>query len=419
MGSRKDIPVGLTIDGIEVHCQYSELVDVSELKPHPKNRNNHSEAQIDRLCEIIKYQGVRHPIKVSNLSGFISSGHGRLLAAKKLGMKRVPVSYQDYTDEVQEYADLIADNAIASWSELDLSGINSDIGDLGPDFEIDLLGIKDFVLEPTEKLDPQCDEDEVPEHVEPKAKLGDIYQLGRHRLMCGDSTSIDAVEKLMNGEKADLCFTSPPYNGDTHIRYRKSNNKKLYSNDFDAKDSQEYIDFCHSILGNIFAVTKGFIFWNVNYNAKSRFEFLRCIEPFIESLWETIAWKKTVMPVTHGLARNFEFIFCFKGFSPKKVHLGEPNETNFNVWEISNKGCQIRESHRACFPVALPEKGILLSTAEGDSVYEPFGGSGTTLIACEKTNRTCFMMELDPQYIDLIVARWEKYTGKKAELLNG
>ena len=136
-----------------IHCQYSKLVPIQELKPHPKNRNEHSDEQIVRLCEILKYQGWRYPIKVSNLSGFITSGHGRWEAAKRLGLVEVPVSFQDYDDEAQEYADIISDNAIASWSELNLSAINDDVPDLGPDFNIDLLGIKSFQIDPEQKIE--------------------------------------------------------------------------------------------------------------------------------------------------------------------------------------------------------------------------------------------------------------------------
>lgn len=135
---------------MKIHCEYTKLCDPKALKPHPKNRNKHPSDQIDRLIKILEYQGWRYPIKVSNVSGFMTSGHGRNLAALKMGIKEVPVSFQDYESDEQEYADVQADNAIASWSDLDLSLINSDIGDLGPDFDIDLLGIKDFKLDVSE-----------------------------------------------------------------------------------------------------------------------------------------------------------------------------------------------------------------------------------------------------------------------------
>lgn len=136
---------------MKVHCPYDRLVPIKELKAHPKNRNSHPDAQIDRLAKILEYQGWRYPVKVSKLSGYVTSGHGRIEAAKANGWSEVPVSYQEYTDEDQEYSDVQSDNAIAAWAELDLSGINSDLADLGPDFDLDLLGIKDFTLDPSEE----------------------------------------------------------------------------------------------------------------------------------------------------------------------------------------------------------------------------------------------------------------------------
>lgn len=141
--------------GMRIHCPHDSLVSVTELKPHPKNRNAHPRDQIKRLAKILEYQGWRYPIKVSKLSGYITSGHGRLEAAKLLKLKEVPVSFQDYSDEAQEYADLQSDNSIASWAELDLAGINADIVDLGPDFDLDLLGIKDFAVDVADLESPE------------------------------------------------------------------------------------------------------------------------------------------------------------------------------------------------------------------------------------------------------------------------
>lgn len=128
-------------------------VSIDELKPHPKNMNKHPKDQIDRLSEIIRYQGFRNPVVVSTLSGFVVHGHGRIEAAKKLGMKMVPVSFQDFDDETQEYASLVSDNAISEWSDLDLAMINSDLPDLGPDFDVDLLGLKNFSIEFQDRFD--------------------------------------------------------------------------------------------------------------------------------------------------------------------------------------------------------------------------------------------------------------------------
>lgn len=402
-----------------------KLVPISELKLRSNNRNKHPKEQIDRLAEIIKYQGFRRPVIVSNLSGQVVCGHGRIAAAKKLKIKEVPCIYQDYIDAAQENADHVADNALQYWSELDLDGIRTDIAEFGPEFDVNMLGLKDFNVD-IEHVEPGCDEDEVPEHVEPKTKLGDIYQLGNHRLMCGDSTSIDAVEKLMNGEKADMVFTSPPYNsgngGFKSDYYGKK--KDFYKEKTDSRTKEEYVMFCCEILNNISTILSSEqspVLWNVMYNSKSRNDYGLVVfgnaQPF--DVQETICWNKGKGFPTASkgiLSRDWELIFVLCKVQKYFSTQGE-NEVRFARWDIPSE--KQLENHGACFPVALAEKAINDFSIAGDHIYEPFGGSGSTLIACEKTNRKCFMMELDPHYIDVIVARWEKYTGKKAELLNG
>lgn len=138
---------------IKIHCKYDELVPVNKLKPHPKNPNKHPQEQIERLAKILAYQGFRYPIKISKQTGFITSGHGRILAAKLNNWKEVPVNYQDYESDEQEYADIVADNSVASWAELSLSDINLELPELGPDFDIEMLGLKNFMLEPADKQD--------------------------------------------------------------------------------------------------------------------------------------------------------------------------------------------------------------------------------------------------------------------------
>lgn len=181
---------------MKIHCQYSELVDVSALKSHPKNANIHPTDQIERLARILEYQGWRYPVKVSRQTGYVTSGHGRILAAKLNGWREVPVSFQDYDDETQEIADVTSDNAIASWAELDLGTINAFVPDLGPDFNLDLLGIKGFELDASDKF--HGDEDAVPETpIEPKVKRGELWILGEHRLLINDCTVKENVEKLL------------------------------------------------------------------------------------------------------------------------------------------------------------------------------------------------------------------------------
>lgn len=382
---------------MNVNCLYDKLVPVSELKQHPKNRNAHPKDQVERLAKILKYQGWRYPIKVSKQSGFITSGHGRLEAAIENGWPEVPVNYQDYENETQEYADLQADNAIASWSDLDLSKINTDLSDLGPDFDLDMLGIKDFVLEPADKLDPGCDEDEVPEKVEPKTKLGDIYSLGAHRLMCGDSTSIDAVEKLMNGQKADMVFTDPPYgmNLNTNFQDIHKGAKTGKNHAPVIGDSNKFDPSC------LFTVSsKDRLVWGADY--------------FIENLpiggsW--YVWDKTVGRFEGRIGNEFELLWTEL---PHKRLVFRHEWVGYNGLEKEDTKTRGHPNQK---PVELLCK--ILDQFKHDNILDLFGGSGSTLIACEKTNRKCFMMELDPHYCDVIVARWEKFTGQTADLLNG
>jgi len=400
---------------MKIHCQYSKMVSPKDLKPHPKNRNLHPSAQIDRLIKILEYQGWRYPIKVSNRSGFITSGHGRNIAALKMKLDLVPVSYQDYDSDEQEYADVQADNAIASWSELDLKLINNDIGDLGPDFDIDLLGIKDFTLDISEK--GFCDENEIPDKVEPKTKLGDIYKLGNHRLMCGDSTQIYAVEKLMNGEKTDMVFTDPPYGisivksdtigisarvGFVSPRNAPSPFAKARKYKVIEGDDKEF-DPTHIL--NMSAKTK--IMWGANHYASK-----------LPDHPQWLVWDKKLE--SGGLdANNFsdcELAWTNSDKLSTKIYR--------HIWagmlRTGDRKEELKDRiHPTQKPVGLCEQIIKDFSKDKETILDIYGGSGSTLIACEKTNRKCFMMEIDPHYCDVIVARWEKYTGQKAELING
>lgn len=375
------------------------MVPLSDIKLNPKNRNKHPKDQIDELVHIIKSTGFRRPVTISNLSGFLSCGEGRYLAAKKMGLKEIPAMYQDYDSEDQEYADGIADNAIDKWAELDLSSINNDVMDLGPDFDIRTMGIKDFVIEPAEKYD-ESTEDEVPEHVEPKAKLGDIYQMGAHRLMCGSSTEIDKVEMLMNGEKVDMVYTDPPYGinekGDRSNRggLTQGNNLK----DFQDDSIQYAID--------AFNICQGFgiefqVWWGANYYCHSLPQ---------QNNW--LVWDKRLEEKQTDFNSDAELAWIKNGKSSIRIFR--------HLWKGLIKGSEhgSKRVHPTQKPIALAE-WCFEKYGDPKSVLDLFGGSGSTLIACEKTNRKCFMMELDPHYIDVIIARWEKYTGKKAELING
>lgn len=400
---------------IKIHCLFEKLVDPKTLKDNPKNRNKHGQDQIERLAELYAYQGVRHPIVVSNLTGFIVAGHGRKLAAIRAGIKEMPVVFQDFESLDQEYAFIQSDNAVSLWAELDLSAINADIQDLGPDFDINMLGIQDFTLDVAEK-EFEGDPDEVPEVVDTVAKLGQIYKLGEHRLMCGDSTDPQAMSDLMSGQKADITFTSPPYNaGKT-----PNGNEQKYLNDSDDKSSDDFRELLNKFTSNCLNFSD-YVFSNIQSLSGNKVALIEHLYDLKEKFADTIIWdKKTAEPAMARRVLNsrFEYIHIFSNEAKRTVGKRDFRGTIANIFELnSRQGKEYAKIHKATFPVQLPE--YFIENFTESSCLDPFGGTGTTLIACEKTNRKCFMMELDPRYVDVIIARWEKFTGKKAELLNG
>jgi len=394
-------------------------IKIESLIPYVNNARTHSDVQVAQIAGSIKEFGFNNPVLIDEESGIIA-GHGRVLAARKLNLNTVPCIKLNHLSPAQRKAYILADNKLALNAGWDNDILRLELADLKElDIDTDLTG---FTLDEIAELNPNItvgltDEDAVPDVPdEPITKLGDIYILENHRLMCGDSTSIDAVETLMNGQKADMVFTSPPYNANTMAGdggVFDSKPVKLYKEGYsDNLSSADYIDFIKSVLNICFTVTDGFIFWNVNYNAKSKFEYIKQIEDRIDYLVEQICWKKSsTIPFKGMLKRAWEPIYVF---STNKQNLNVKEITE-NFWEVSNVNSQHKE-HKACFPVALPEKGIHLVNANTGIIFEPFCGSGTTVIAAEKTERNCYGMELDPKYCDVIVKRWEDFTGKKAVL---
>ena len=328
------------------------------------------------------------PIVVDG-DGVIIKGHGRLLACKKLGMATVPVIVRDDLTPAQAKAARIADNKVSE-SDWDMDMLRIELAELGDmDFDLDLTGFGDFDFgldeEPVEGL---TDEDDTPEPpAEPRTKLGDVWLCGNHRVHCGDSTSIDAVDKLMDGKKADCVITDPPYGiGIDGQKESKSKNPKhnRKAHEFKGWDKQRP---CDDIFNFIIALNIPVVIWGGNYFAD-------------------------LLPPTRG------WIYWSKGQDGLTMSDGEL------AWTNSKKPLRCVVVNRAALqgsvhPTQKPLKVIEFSLAyidAGNIVLDVFGGSGSTLIACEKTNRTCYMMELDTKYVDVIVNRWQNFTGKKATL---
>ena len=376
-----------------------DWVNINSLTPNPKNPNKHSDEQVRRLADIIKYQGWRHPIIVDK-NNLIWAGHGRLLAAKKLKLEKVPVHVQEFQSEEQAYAFLVSDNAIASWADLDLASVNTEVPGLGPDFDIDLLGIKDFELEPADKYGDK-DPDEIPEVLGvARAKVGDLFLLGKHRLLCGDSTEKAEVERLMNGERADMVFTDPPYGIDVRTDFTKSfsgldkNRRGVFK-----KVEGDTVEFDPSHILEIFQDTEEMFMWGAN-------EYCHSL-PY--GSW--VVWDKTKVECSIDQVSDFEL--CWS----KKRHGFKTARILWSGYSAKEKGED--RVHPTQKPVSLAVWFLEKWGKKAINIWDGYLGSGSTLIACEKTNRKCYGMEIDPHYCDVIIARWEKFTGQKAEKLDG
>lgn len=391
-------------------------VAVEALIPYAKNSRTHDDAQVAQIAASIKEFGWTNPILVDGDKGIIA-GHGRLMAARKLGLTKVPViELKDMTD-TQKKAYIIADNQLAMNSGWDTSLLTLELTELQDEgFDLELLGFDDkelnALLEP-EVVEGNTDEDAVPEvPEEPKTKLGDIYILGNHRLMCGDSTSIDAVDKLLEGQKADLLFTDPPYG----VSYEGGHNKKKRQGIIaDTLQGEDLTDLFYESLSTAITSTKDGAAFYVWFASGKSIETFASLSKLPLKLRAVIQWYKVKSGLGAFMSQyipNCEpCMYLYKdGCSP--AWYGPSNEKT--VWELKKE--PKNDYHPTQKPVELPERAINNSSKAGDLVLDLFGGSGSTLIACEKINRHARLMELDPKYCDVIVKRWEDFTGKKAVL---
>jgi DNA modification methylase len=397
-------------------------VAVNKLIPYAKNSRTHSVEQVGQIAASIKEFGFRNPILVDGVG--IIAGHGRLLAAQKLGLDKVPTLDCSDMTESQKKAYIIADNKLALNAGWDTAMLTIEMQELEDEgFDLTLLGFDDkelnALLQP-EVVEGLTDEDAVPDiPEEPKTKLGDIYILGNHRLMCGDSTSIDAVEKLMDGQKADICFTSPPYNaGSLDIKGNARTQKKYNSFD-DNQTEDEYKDFVISNLNCIFSVCNE-VLYNIGLVEGNKRVIVDVLAHYREQFKDIIYWKKNnVAPhIQSGVINNLvEFILCFGDGKRKFQNAQFTQGSYYNVIEGSSAaGNEYSGIHKATFPSYLPENIINNFCPPKGIVLDTFGGTGTTMIAAEKLSRKAYLMELDPKYCDVTVKRWEDFTGKKAVL---
>jgi DNA modification methylase len=395
-----------------------EQVAVTALIPYAKNSRTHDDAQIAQIAASIKEFGWTNPILIDGDKGIIA-GHGRLLAARKLGMVEVPVIELKDLTPTQKKAYIIADNKLALNAGWDDQLLTIELNELLADkFSLDLLGFNadelNALLNPVEINEGLVDEDEVPEPPpEPITKLGDVWVLGNHRLMCGDSTSIDDGEKLMNGMLADLVFTDPPYN----VAYsgRGANNLGTIKND--DMSAEDFEQFCRDVFSTYSAIMKPLACIYVCHPDSASAPKIAFEKTFAEQFKKssTIIWMKQSagMGWQDYRAQHEPILYGWK--EGKNSHFNAGDRTKTSIWKIG-RDAQSTYVHPTQKPVCLPEEAIMNSSKGSDCVVDLFGGSGSTLIACEKTGRHSRLMELDPKFCDVIVKRWENYTGKTAVL---
>jgi len=374
------------------------------LIPYANNSRTHSDDQINQVASSIKEFGFTNPVLIDEQGGIIA-GHGRVMAAKKLGLAEVPTITLEGLTKAQVKAYVIADNQLALNSGWDVDTLKLEIETLQElDFDIDLLGFDDDFLsglldeEPSEGL---TDDDAVPELPDdPITVLGDVWQLGSHRLMCGDSTSIDSVEKLMDGHKADMVFTDPPYG----VSYQS--NSRTASEKFDViKNDDVFLD----VAPVIEACSTGWVFVWTSWKVITK--WIDLFEGFGYPTNQVIWFKGG------GGMGDLKSTFCSDYETALVWHRGAQltGKRIGSVWKLG-KDSAASYVHPTQKPVALPEEAIDKTTSKGFTVLDLFGGSGSTLIACEKTERKARLMELDEKYCDVIIKRWQDFTGKEAVL---
>ena len=380
------------------------LKPTAELIPYAENAKKHDKKQIANVANSIKRFGWQQPIVIDD-NGVVVIGHCRLLAAKKLKLKEVPVTIASglTEDEIKELR--LADNK-TNESEWDFDMLAEDISGLefrGFDFDWGLPGEE---FEPTEVVEDDYDE-ELPE--EPISKQGDIWQLGRHRLMCGDSTQPDDIDKLMDGGKADLLLTDPPYN----VAYEGGTGMTIQNDDMEDAEFRQFLREAFKCADHAMKPGAAFYIWHADSEG---YNFRGACHDIGWQVRQCLIWNKNSL-VLGRQDHQWKHEPCLYGWKDGASHNWNNDRKQTTVLDFDRP--KKNDIHPTMKPIALFEYQIHNSCPDGGIVLDSFAGSGTTIMACEQDGRTAYCMELDPKYVDAIINRWEKFTGEKAVLLNG
>jgi site-specific DNA-methyltransferase (adenine-specific) len=389
-----------------------EQVSIELLIPYANNARTHSDAQVAQIAASIREFGFTNPVLTSD-DNTIIAGHGRVMAARKLGLTNIPVIRLSHLSETQRKAYILADNKLAlnaGWDDNLLSIELADLKDLG--FDTDLTGFSAdeiAALMPVEVTEGLTDEDEVPEApIDPVTKLGDVWLLGKHRVMCGDSTSVDDLAKLTQGILVDMWLTDPPYN----VAYEGGTKEKLTIKNDSMGDDQfrQFLRDAYTAADTVMKQGAVFYIWHADLEG---YNFRGAAKDAGWKVRQCLIWKKSSMVLGRQDYQS-KHEPCLYGWKDGAGHLWAADRKQTTIMEF-DKPARNGE-HPTMKPVALFEYQLLNNTKGGDIVLDSFGGSGTTLIAAEKNGRFARLMELDPKYCDVIVKRWQDFTGKQATL---
>lgn len=389
-----------------------EYLSIEQLKKYENNAKIHTPEQIEQIKKSIQEFGMNDPIAVWKNNEIIE-GHGRLIACQQLGIKKVPVIRLDKLTDEQRKAYGLVHNKLTMNTDFDFSLLDEELASL-EDIDMSLFGFEKMEIEEPKPII----EDNPPEEVEPRTKLGDLWQLGDHRLICGDSTDTAVIDRLMDGVKADMVFTDPPYGMNLDTDFSGMQNHLDFAKEKGFTGGKKYeqgkVDEFHpEMIDAVFAIDAEEMFlWGADY-------FAELLPNKNDGSW--IVWDKRANgndDVAEDYSSDKMYGSCFELCWSKKKHKRDIARVKW----AGVFGTEQEFDHKRYHPTQKPIKlaGWFLDrySKEGQTVVDLFGGSGSTLIACEQLNRKCYMCELDPHYCDVIIERWENFTGKKAVLLN-
>ena len=391
-----------------------EMISIDALAPYARNSRTHSDAQVAQIAGSIREFGFTNPVLIDDESGIVA-GHGRVQAARALGMEQVPCIRLEGLTEAQRRAYVIADNRIALNAGWDLDMLAVELDDLkGIDFDLDLLGFDvgeiDKILAMADATtEGETDIDDVPDvQAEAITQPGDVWLLGKHRVMCGDSTAVTAMDVLMGGALADMLLTDPPYN----VAYEGKTRDALRIEN-DAMGNDDFRAFLRDALVTADSALKpGAVFYIWHADSEG-YNFRGACHDAGWQVRQCLIWAKSSL-VMGRQDYHWKHEPCLYGWKDGAGHLWASDRKQTTVLEFERPSRN--GEHPTMKPVALFEYQMLNNTKGGDIVLDSFGGSGTTLIAAEKNGRVARLMELDPKYVDVIVRRWQQFTGKRAVL---